>query len=66
MNDPTPNFSTSFSQCICTCLHASWDPAGLRATEDIEDKLLEICGFMGSYADACKTTVMDQYDVIYR
>lgn len=29
------------------------------------DKLLEMCGFMSSYSDACKTTVLQNFDLIH-
>ncbi len=31
----------------------------------IQDKLLEMCGRAGSYADACKATVIDNFEIIY-
>ena len=36
------------------------------AKEDVEDKLLEACGYLGSYSDACRATVVDNFDAIYR
>ena len=36
------------------------------AKEDVEDKLLEACGYLGSYSDACRATVIDNFDAIYR
>ena len=32
----------------------------------MEDKLLEACGYLGSYSDACRATVIDNFDAIYR
>lgn len=36
------------------------------AREDVEDKLLEACGYLGSYSDACRATVIDNFDGIFR
>jgi hypothetical protein len=33
---------------------------------DVEDKLFEVCGHLGSYSDACRATVQDNFDAIYR
>lgn len=39
----------------------------LRVTpkSQMEDKLLELCGYAGSYSDACKATVLDEMQNIY-
>ena len=34
------------------------------APRDLEDKLLEACGHAGSYADACKATVIDNFEIL--
>lgn len=31
--------------------------------EEIEDKMLELCGYMGSFSTACMETVLDQSTV---
>ncbi len=41
------------------------DKTARMARRDVEDKVLELCGYAGSYADACKATVMDNFDIIY-
>ncbi len=33
---------------------------------DVEDSLLALCGRLGSYSDACRATVIDNFDAIYR
>jgi saposin len=35
------------------------------ARNDVEDKLLEACGYLGSYSDACRATVVDNFEVIF-
>ena len=34
--------------------------------DDLEDKLLELCGYMGSYSDACRATVVDDFNTILK
>jgi len=36
------------------------------AKDDVEDKLLEACGLLGSYSDACRATLIDNFDAVYR
>ncbi len=36
------------------------------AKNDVVDKLLQLCGYAGSYSDACKATVLDNFEVIYK
>ena len=33
--------------------------------QDVELKLLELCGYLGAYSDACKATVRDDFNLIY-
>ena len=33
--------------------------------QDVELKLLEMCGYLGSYSDACKATIRDDFNMIY-
>ena len=33
--------------------------------EEVEDKMLELCGYLGSFSTACMETVLDQSKVRY-
>jgi hypothetical protein len=35
------------------------------AEADVQDKLLDMCGHLGSYTDGCKAVVIDSFDIIY-
>jgi len=32
---------------------------------DVQDKLLELCGHLGSYSDGCKAVIVDSFDLFY-
>ena len=34
--------------------------------DELVDKMLEMCGYLSSYSDACKATVLDNFDLIYK
>ena len=34
--------------------------------DQLVDKMLEMCGYLSSYSDACKATVLDNFDLIYK
>jgi hypothetical protein len=34
--------------------------------DQLVDKMLDVCGYLSSYSDACKATVLDNFDLIYR
>jgi hypothetical protein len=34
--------------------------------DQLVDKMLEVCGHLSSYSDACKATVLDNFELLYR